>query len=291
VRSIANDDVRDIRSLLVETMQSAGSERPQFGVIAAAGPIDAGNVRLTNRNWTLSQAELETSLGLKRLLIVNDFVAMAHAVPALAPDELVAIGDNRRPPDGNLLVCGPGTGFGVAVLIQTPRGPFAIATEAGHMRLGATTDEEIRVFAKIESGKSLAVEDVLSGRGLMALHRALGGAHATTDQLIAVHNGDGDSAKTLDFFMRVFGRVAGDLALAFDARGGAFLGGGLGRALAPFYARTSFREAFDDHPPYQERMRAIPVFVIGHEAPGLVGALQIARSEFAGTPPLPRSNL
>jgi glucokinase len=293
VLAIANDEVSDVGALLADAVRNAGSQKPRFGVIAAAGPVDGDNVRLTNRNWSLSAPDLEKSLGLERLLIVNDFAAMAYAVSALAPEEFAAIGGDPAPHEGNVLVCGPGTGFGVSILVRASRRPFAISTEAGHMRLGATSDDEARVFAKIaESGGLPAVEDVLSGRGLAVLHRALTGKAAATGRVIlAAQDGDADSVKTITFFMRVFGRVVGDLVLAFDARGGAYIGGGVGRALKPFYAGSPFRQTFDDHPPYQERMHAIPVSVIDHEAPGLLGALEIARREFAGTPPLSRSKL
>jgi glucokinase len=293
VFSIANDEVSDIRSLLAAAIQSAGGQKPRFGVIAAAGPVDGGKVRLTNRNWTLSISDLERSLGLDRLLIVNDFAAMAYAVPAFAADQLVAVGGGRARPGSNVLVCGPGTGFGVSLLVSTGEGPFAIPTEAGHMRLNGTSTEEARLFAKFaKPGGSLAIEDLLSGSGLAALHRALGGGEATTDGVIRnAQNGDGAAVKTVGWFMGVFGRVVGDLALGLDARGGVYLGGGVGRALKPFYAHSPFRQAFDDQPPFQDRMRAIPVFVIDHLAPGLVGALEIARRSFAGPPPLPRSEL
>ncbi|HEV2000685.1 MAG TPA: glucokinase, partial [Xanthobacteraceae bacterium] len=71
-----------------------------------------------------------------------------------------------------------------------------------------------------------------------------------------------------------------DLALAFDARGGVFLGGGVSRALAQLMAGSPFRAAFEDHPPYQKRLAGIPVHVVMHPAPGLVGAAVIARAEF-----------
>lgn len=293
VSCIANDAVDDIRVELSKAVRTAGEQKPQYGVIAAAGPIDGDHVRLTNREWTLSRPELENALALKRLIIVNDFIAMAHAVTALAPDELVQVGGEAATPNGDLLVCGPGTGFGTAALMRDGDRVFTIATEAGHMRLGATTDEEARVFrCMAASGNTLSVEEMLSGKGLVALHHRLSGQDARSGQVVAAAiGGNREALEAVNFFMRVFGRVVGDLCLAFNATA-AYLGGGVGRALAPLYTASPFRGAFEDHPPYQSRLRATPVFVVTHEAPGLVGALQIARREFsAGTPPPPRSAL
>jgi glucokinase len=286
VQSFRNDTLRDVRDVLTAALRNAPAQ-PRYGVIAAAGPVEGDRIHLTNRNWTLERADLEQSLGLERLILVNDFAAMAHSVAALAGEELVAIGGSSPNRGGNLLVCGPGTGFGVAMLLQTSRGPFAAATEAGHMRLGATTDEEARVFRKLANDpRGIAVEELLSGRGLIALHRALNGEAATTDEVIRDANSSRPSAAaTMTFFMRVFGRVVGDLTLACNARGGVYLGGGIGRALAPLYPTAPFRAAFEAHPPYEAQLRAVPIHVIMHESPGLIGALQIARSEFPATPP------
>jgi glucokinase len=290
---IANDEVDDIRVELSKALRAAGEEKPQYGVIAAAGPIDCDHVRLTNRDWRISRAELERVLDLDRIVIVNDFVAMAHAVDALAPDDLLQVGGSTVTPDGNLLVCGPGTGFGAAARVRDAERTSAIASEAGHMRLGATTDDEARIFRNMAANDgTLSVEGMLSGRGLVALHRCLHGEDASSGQVIAdAVRGDRNALETVTCFLRVFGRVVGDLCLVFNANA-AYLAGGISRALAPLYAASPFREALEDHPPYRVRLRSIPVFVVTHEAPGLVGALQIARSKFPESlPPAPRSAL
>jgi glucokinase len=78
-------------------------------------------------------------------------------------------------------------------------------------------------------------------------------------------------------FLRWFGRVAGDLALTFDARGGVYLAGGVSRSLAPLVASSHFRETFENHPPYGVRLAAIPVHVVVHPVPGLLGAAVLAK--------------
>jgi glucokinase len=80
--------------------------------------------------------------------------------------------------------------------------------------------------------------------------------------------------------MRVLGRIAGDLALAFDASGGIFIGGGEGRALHEQFKESAFRDDFEAHHPYERRLREFPIAVIMHQFPGLIGALEIARMEF-----------
>jgi glucokinase len=275
--SYKNDDVEDLAALMRETVLGLGEERPRLAVLAVAGPTDNEEIRLTNRPWTFSRAALRDALGLNELIVVNDFFAVAHALPALAKEELMSLGVQTASKEGNLLACGPGTGFGVSALVRSGTMPTAVSSEAGHMRLGAATVDEARVIGRLARDGAVAVEDVLSGRGLVAAHRILTGHDATTGTIIdAAKKGDAEARATVNFFMVVFGRVAGDLALAFDARAGVYIGGGLGQALAALYAGSPFEEAFRDHPPYQDRLAAIPVQVIMHPFPGLIGAQQIA---------------
>jgi glucokinase len=279
VRGVANDEAKDLEAVLDAALAASGSERPVACVLAVAAPVDGDQVSLTNRPWSFSQRRLRRSLRLSRLIVVNDFVAVAHALPALRQADLVAIGSGRAEPRGTLLACGPGTGFGAACLYRDRGKARAVASEAGHMRLGAATADEARIVAHLvrEEGPAV-IEHVLSGSGLVRLHRILAGETANADAIIAAARlGKKHARDTVHVFLRLFGRIAGDLALAFDARGGVFLAGGIGRVLAPFYPASPFRAAFEEHPPYQARLAAIPTSVIAHAAPGLVGAAMLAR--------------
>jgi glucokinase len=280
VRSIANDEAENVVTVMRAALEACGSVRPTICVLAVAAPVEGDEIALTNRTWTFSQRALRKELKLTRLLVVNDFVAVAHALPTLRTADLVSVGGGRGEPRGTMLACGPGTGFGVATLQRQAGKPRAIASEAGHMRLGAATADEARVIAHLvrEVG-AVSVEHVLSGPGLVRLHRVLSGQEASTKQIIETARlGKNAARETIYAFLRLFGRVAGDLALAFDARGGVFLAGGIGRVLAPFYASSPFREAFEEHPPYQARLAAIPTHAIVHAAPGLLGAAALART-------------
>jgi glucokinase len=281
LRTCANDDVEDLSALLLEAADAMG--RPREAVIAVAGRVEGGDFRFTNRDWTISQSALQATLGLERLMLVNDFAAMAHSIPALRAADLQPVGAGDADARGNILVCGPGTGFGVSVLVRGGRDAVAIATEAGHMRLGAVNEQEADIFARVAPSGTLSVEDMLSGRGLVALHEAKGNERLSSDAIIAgADKKDAAARATVADFLGVFGRIVGDLALAFDARGGIYIGGGVGRALAPFYGSPSFRRPFEEHPPYRDQLRSIPIHVILHPYPGLIGALQIARERFGG---------
>jgi len=269
--------VPDLRELLERELAAAGKPRPTTAVLAVAGPIDGDRVALTNRAWWFSQAKLKRALKLKRLIVVNDFAAVAHALPVLQVKDLVRIGGGKGEPGGNLVACGPGTGFGVAALVRRAREPFVLSSEAGHMMFGPAAAEEAEIFARLSPGpKPRVVENLLSGPGLARLHRALAGQTLSSDHVIInVKAGDEAALRTVEAFLRLLGRVAGDIALAFDARGGVYIAGGVGRALAPLFAASPFRKAFEDRPTYGDRLAATPTYAIVHPSPELLGALTL----------------
>jgi glucokinase len=276
ITSQFNDSVPDLPSLLERELAVLGRSRPALAVLAVAAPMNGDHVALTNRNWSFSQAELKRRLRLKRLIVVNDFVAVAHALPVLKARDLLRTGGGSGKKNGNLLACGPGTGFGVAALVRTGREEIVLPSEAGHMIFGPSA-AEAEIFPRPPmQTKPLVVENILSGPGLAYLHQALSGQTLSSDQvLVNAKAGDKAALKTAETFLRFLGRVAGDLALVFDARGGVYIGGGVGRALAPLFATSPFRQAFDNRPTYKERLAAIPTYVITHPSPELVGALRL----------------
>ena len=272
LRTIRNTDIGDLREPLEATI---GTSRITDAVLAVAGPVDSDTVSLTNYSWQISKPLLKKALGLTRLTLINDFLATAYAAPAIGDDELFFLQGSSARRSGNILVCGPGTGFGVAALIDSQRGRVGIASEAGHVTLGAVNRSEDKIFERIGGGSALSVETVLSGQGLSRLYEAMHNGRLSSEDIIAdLQGGDEKATETVSLFLSIFGRVSGDLALTYNAMTGVFLAGGVGRALAQYYKSSAFIASFRNHPPYSERLAEVPVAVLLHEQPGLLGALQ-----------------
>lgn len=279
VRTLENDQFPDIFHLFAEVMRVLHPWKPASCVLAVAAPVDSDHVLLTNRRWSFSQRRLRQTLRVARMMVVNDFVAAANCLPLLKPKDLFDVGGSFADPRRTALVCGPGTGFGSAALLKGKNRVSAMPSESGHMRLGGVSAEEVGLLEAIagEAGTPV-VEHVLSGQGLARLHRILSGRDSNAEGIVsAAHEGDRKARKSIDVFLCFFGRIAGDLALTLDARGGVFIAGGLGRSLGPFIPNSPFRAAFEDHPPYQTRLAAIATRVIAHPYPGLLGAAKLAR--------------
>jgi len=265
----------------LSTRDPAAAAAVRGAVLAIAGPVDSEQVRLTNRDWAFTRPGLSAHFGWDRLAVVNDFEALAHGVPALGPEDMVIVNPGHAAPEAPQLACGPGTGFGTAALVRTHGQATVVKGEGGHVRLGAVNTQEARLLAHLSRafGGAVAVENVLSGSGLARVHQVFSGDRLESHAVIAAAQaGDEEALESCHIFLRIFGRIAGDLALLFDARGGVFLAGGVSVGLVPLFAGSPFMDGFLEHPPFDTRLAATPVAVITHPTPGLVGAGQVGAS-------------
>ncbi len=275
---------------LVEAFKAVLDDSPyddiQGAMLAFAGPVDGATFRLTNNPWIIDPAALQRELGLREAMMVNDYEAEALALPTLAPQDILMIGDGAPVPDDAKLVLGPGTGLGAAGLVRTAAGWCPIAGEAGHSDLGPAGEEELALWPHIEqvSGR-ITVETILSGSGIIRLYRAyavLEGVepvHQTAPEITAAAEaGDPLASRTMARFARLFGRVAGDLALIFLARGGVYLAGGVVEKTERWLTDGSFRAAFCEKAPHAEIMARIPTQIIKHPFPALLGLAALARA-------------
>ena len=276
--TIANDSVDGPEGVLARLLDGA-NQRPHTAVLAFAAPVNGEEIALTNRNWCVRLPDLSARLGITAIHAVNDFEALAWALPQLRPDDLQPIGDCALT-DGVKLVVGPGTGLGVAALVPTRDGLHVIASEAGHISFGpAYADEEIVFHRLAQTATPLSAEDVLSGPGLAALHDAMhpGTLKVKPEMIVRqARAGDRDARATIAMFVRLLGRFAGDMALAFRATGGVYIAGGVATGLGPLLDARLFRAAFERHPPYEPMLKAIPSALITCEEPGLIGCVAVA---------------
>jgi glucokinase len=260
--------------------QVGGDPPPRAVAIAVASPVTGDVVHMTNRDWRFSVSELKARFRLERLQVLNDFAALALALPRLEPGDRHAVGGGTAVPEAPMGVLGPGTGLGVAGLIPTAAGNLALATEAGHATMAPVDDRESLVLARIRHRFGHAsAERVVSGPGLVNLYRALAEiagetAADLTPRQVSRRALDGRCRlcrAALDMFFAMLGTVAGNVALTLGARGGLYIAGGIvPRLLAPFSA-SAFRARFEAKGRFCDYLAAIPSFVVTHEAPTFLG--------------------
>ncbi len=255
---------------------------PAAACIGIANPITGDQVVMTNHHWSFSIEALRQRLSLQALKVINDFTALALALPALPAAQKVQIGGRAPLEQSPVALLGAGTGLGVSGLIPSGNHWLPIAGEGGHVTLAAHTAQEFRIIERIQHKYGHAsAERVLSGQGLVDLYLALcedtqGAAHALSARDIshrALHDKDPLSLACLDMFAGFLGSVAGDLALTLGARGGVYIGGGIVPRFLGWFETSSFRQRFEAKGRFSAYLRDIPVWVIrAQDSPALQGA-------------------
>ena len=285
-QSLQAADFASVQHAAKHYLASVGA-KPTRASIAVACPVTGDEIRLTNRAWAFSQSELQRNLGLDELKVLNDFGAVAYAIPALeAQDRVLLHGSDVLPPRGPVSVIGPGTGFGVALLIGDPRSWHVVETEGGHVSFAPQGEEELAIARWISArfGRC-STERLLCGSGISHIDAALAAGtdlsvpadwakHLRDPATIVAAALDGEDVfarRTLARFCAVLGSVAGDAALIHGART-VMIAGGIVPRFIPFLRSSEFRERFLAKGRFASYLESVSIQIVTHPQPGLLGA-------------------
>ena len=284
-KSYPRANIASFYELVERYLKETGAKLPHSIVVAVAGPIQNGEVTLTNGQWHIAEEELRRrGFGMARL--INDYAALAYAVEHLTDDDLALIGSVRSSLPGETVgVLGAGTGLGVAALARDLGTSCVMVTEGGHIAFAPVDETEYGILRLLaERYGRVSVERVLSGPGLANIHWALGRMkNLKTEELSpqeissrGVAKSDPLCVEALDVFCGIYGRTAGDLALAFGARGGIYLGGGIAPRLIDQLNAGTFRRCFEEKNRFNDYVKPIPTKVITHPYAALLGSAEAA---------------
>lgn len=258
-----------------------GHPLPRAAAIAIAGPVGGELIRFTNNPWIIRPALVNAKLGVDAHVLVNDFAAVAHAVAQAGEEHFVHLcGPDAPLPQGTISVVGPGTGLGVAQLWRSAGGYRVTATEGGHVDYAPTDAIEDAILARLrERHTRVSAERVVSGPGLAEIHATLARLEARAVREIpdpelwalAMSGSDSLATAALDRFCLALGSIAGDLALAQGAQA-TVIAGGLGYRLRDHLPRSGFAERYRAKGRFENLMASLPVKLITHPQPGLLGA-------------------
>ena len=253
---------------------------PERAALAIAGPISDDLIRMTNLGWHFSKEELRQELGLDRLFLLNDFAANALAIAILTDEQRVGVQAGVAA-KGPVVVCGPGTGLGVAHLLYHEDEWLTLPGEGGHQSFAPQNEQEavILSFLRQKYGH-VSVERLLSGPGLENIHQALASlagpplslrtAAQITDAAI---NGTCPLChESLAVFCRIMGSFCGDLALNMATRGGVYIAGGIIPRFVDFFLKSDFQPSFLAKGRFHDYLTRIPVSIITEPFTALYGA-------------------
>lgn len=295
IRTLAGDDfagiAQAIRAYLDGAPAALSPHHVKHAAIAIANPVEGDRVRMTNRDWHFSIERMRQALGLDTLLVVNDFIALAMAVPQLDASAYLQLGGGKPRPDQVIAVIGPGTGLGVSALVPVDGRWLPLASEGGHVSFAPADARELAVLQYAwRHYPHVSFERLVSGPGIALLYRALASWHGKTpgefDTVGIVERAQKQACplcvEAIDCFCATLGTFAANVAVTLNAGGGVYIGGGVVPKLGDAFNAATFRRRFEAHGRYKAYLANIPVYVINAAYPALTGASALLGQRLRG---------
>lgn len=288
VLTLPRRSAEDLAALCTQALLTLG--QPVTGAaLAVAAPLHAGHARMTNVGWEVDERQLSAALGLDRLLLLNDFAALAWSLTALERSEVlpvpalagsIPVDTQESASNAPRVVFGPGTGLGVAALVYHHGRPQPIVSEGGHIGFAPADEfeQDILEFARRRFFR-VSWERILSGPGLELIDEVsrqqfglAGPVRSAAEVVAAAETGDCPAARrSLDCFAGLLGSFGGDLALMFRA-GDVVIGGGIAPRIAPLISLTHLRQRFTQKGRFSGWLENLPLALLRSPNAALLGA-------------------
>ena len=277
-------DFSDVLRHLMEDVTRLGlaDGAPSSACFAVAGPPHMEMVSFTNSSWRFTRELIREQTGVKGVHIINDFAAVARALPLLTDTDRVQIGAGQKDQQGPMVALGAGTGLGVgALLLCEHQQPVVVTGEGGHVDFAPVTDVEAAVLQYLRSRYGrVSIERLCCGHGIVNIYQALAdyrqkeARFTTAADIGAAAQSETDplAREAMAMFFAVLGASAGNFALTFGALGGVYIAGGVVPRYVDLLRLSDFRARFLAKGRFADYLSAIPTYVITHQATGLLGA-------------------
>lgn len=260
----------------------------EFACIDVATAVVGDQVSLTNNHWSFSQKAIKAQFGFKKLIIINDFTAIAMSVPHISADKKVQIGGGEAQANKPIAIYGAGTGLGVANLVHSGEKWIPLPGEGGHVDFAPIDADEIAILKELQKKYArVSAEQLLSGLGLVQIYQSLqsaqGLAVADVDPVYvstsALEGTDELAVKSLQIFCRILGSFGGNLALTLVTFGGVYIAGGIVPRFIEYVKNSDFRSRFDTKGRFSKLVETIPVYIVTEDQPGLIGCAAYLKQE------------
>ncbi|VVD73011.1 Glucokinase [Pandoraea horticolens] len=287
IRDYACDDYPGVSEVIRAYLDEADHAEPVLhAAIAIANPIEGDEIRMTNRDWRFSIEATRRVLGFETLLVVNDFTALAMALPYLSDTQKRQVGGSEPQPNGVIGLLGPGTGVGVSGLIPAGDRWIALGSEGGHTTFAPADEREIDVLRYAwQHFPHVSFERLVAGPGMALVYQALARREGREGREVRpletpaivklAQGGDALARETVDCFCAMLGTLAGNVAVTLGAVGGVYLGGGVIPKLGKLFENSPFRQRFEAKGRFEGYLKKIPTYVITADHPAFLGTSAI----------------
>ena len=290
IASLRCADHADFQAAVTAYLATLPPAKIDHAAVAIANPVDGDLVRMTNYHWQFSIEKMRSQMGWDTLVVVNDFTALAMALPRLGKRDVRQVGGGEAHKQSVIGLLGSGSGLGVSGLIPAGDGWISLGSEGGHTSFSPRDEREIAVLRYAwKHFDHVSFERLLSGPGLELMYRAMAEyTHANVKPKnlsapeITQHALDATDPvcmATLEVFCALLGTAAANLAVTLGALGGIYIGGGIVPRLGAYFDQSPFRARFEDKGRFSQYVAAIPTFVITAEHATFTGASAILEAQ------------
>jgi glucokinase len=290
IRVYPGADYPGIAEVMQQYLKDTKVGRVNHAAIAIANPVDGDHVKMTNHDWSFSIEATRRALGFDTLLVVNDFTALAMALPGLTDAQREQVGGGSRRQNSVIGLLGPGTGLGVSGLIPADDRWIALGSEGGHATF-SPFDEREDVVMRYARRKfpHVSFERVCAGQGLELIYRALAERDNVTvsetftaaDVTNRALQGEALALEVVNCFCAILGTFSGNIAVTLGALGGIYIGGGIVLKLGELFHKSPFRERFEAKGRFQQYLSGIPTYIITAEYPAFLGVSAILSEQLS----------
>jgi glucokinase len=290
IRVYPGADYPGIAEVMQQYLKDTKVGRVNHAAIAIANPVDGDHVKMTNHDWSFSIEATRRALGFDTLLVVNDFTALAMALPGLTDAQREQVGGGSRRQSSVIGLLGPGTGLGVSGLIPADDRWIALGSEGGHATFSPFDEREDLVMRYARRKfPHVSFERVCAGPGLELIYRALaerdGVAVADTfnaaDVTTRALADEALALEAVNCFCAILGTFAGNIAVTLGALGGIYIGGGIVLKLGELFHQSPFRDRFEAKGRFQQYLSGIPTYIITAEYPAFLGVSAILSEQLS----------
>lgn len=281
-------DHASLEQVIRSYLDSVAPLQVEHAAIAVANPVEGDQVRMTNYHWQFSIEETRLALGLQTLVVVNDFTALAMALPKLSANDVRQVGGGQALNHNVIGLLGSGTGLGVSGLIPAADSWISLGSEGGHTSFSPRDRRELQVLEYAwQRHDHVSFERLLSGSGLELIHQALNTQQESAASVLsapeitrrALDAHDPACIATLEVFCNMLGTAASNLAVTLGALGGIYIGGSIVPRLGEFFDRSGFRQRFEDKGRFRQYVEHIPTYVITAENATFLGVSAILQAQ------------
>lgn len=291
-RTFPSASFRRLEDVVRAFVQPAELKTVEAATFAVAGPVIDDRCRATNLPWVIDARALRRSLGITRLAVINDLVAVAlGSLRAKARQLRILRGERPGRRRANVAVIAAGTGLGEAVFIWDGTRLVPSGTEGGHTSFAPQTELEFELqqFAAKTFGH-VSWERIVSGPGIGLLYDFFRGPKRMRESMrverelaeapdrnariaeLGLAQKSRVCTRAVDLFVHLYGAETGNLALKSLAVGGVFVAGSIAQSLLTGERSARFLASFSAKGRFRALLEPVPIALVVDSSIGLFGS-------------------